>query len=85
MRLDHHDYDERDLLYLSAQGYEALRRRRTPARRATTVEHDEAGRAIAMTLVNVRWLLERNGELTITWPTGRVKAAELSEVLASAA
>jgi hypothetical protein len=40
---------------------------------------------IAMTLVNVRWLLERNGELTISWPTGRVKADELSGALASAA
>jgi hypothetical protein len=40
---------------------------------------------IAMTLVNVRWLLERNGEITITWPAGRIKAAELSEALASAA
>jgi hypothetical protein len=38
-----------------------------------------------MTLVNVPWLLERKGELTITWPTGRVKADELSEALASAA
>jgi hypothetical protein len=40
---------------------------------------------IAMTLVNVRLLLERNGELTIIGPAGRVKAAELSEALASSA
>jgi hypothetical protein len=40
---------------------------------------------VAMTLVNVRWLLERDGELTITWPTGHVKADELVEALASAA
>jgi len=40
---------------------------------------------MAMTLVNVRWVLERNGELRITWPTGRVRADELSEALASAA
>jgi hypothetical protein len=38
-----------------------------------------------MTLVNVRWLLQRNGELTITWPAGRVRADEHSEALASAA
>jgi hypothetical protein len=37
-----------------------------------------------MTLVNVRWLLEGNAERTITQPTGRVKADELSEALVSA-
>jgi hypothetical protein len=40
---------------------------------------------IAMTLVNVRWLLGRDGELTITWPAGHVQADELAAVLASAA
>jgi hypothetical protein len=40
---------------------------------------------IAMTLVNVRWLLDRDGELTITWPAGLVQADELAAVLASAA
>jgi hypothetical protein len=35
--------------------------------------------------VNVHWMLERDGELTITCPTGRVKAHELSEALATAA
>ena len=31
------------------------------------------------------WLLVRNGELTITWPPGRVNADELSEALDSTA
>jgi hypothetical protein len=38
-----------------------------------------------MTLVNVRWLLERDGQLTITWPAGHVQADELAPALASAA
>lgn len=49
------------------------------------VEYDESGRVIAMTLVNVRFVLKQNGELTITWPTGHVGADELAEALASAA
>jgi len=31
-------------------------------------EYDVSGRVTAMTLVNVCWLLERDGELKITWP-----------------
>lgn len=38
-----------------------------------------------MTLVNVKWLLDRDGELTITWPSGHVRADELAEALTSAA
>lgn len=86
IRFDHHDYDERgDVLYLSVKGYEGPPATAYASPEGHNVEYDEAGRVIAMTLVNVRWLLERNGELTITWPTGRVKADELSEALPSAA
>ena len=82
---DHHDYDERgDVLYLSVEGYEGPPATAYASPEGHNVEYDEAGRVIAMTLVNVRWLLERNRELTITWPTGRVRAEELSEALASA-
>jgi hypothetical protein len=38
-----------------------------------------------MTLVSAQWLLDRDGELTITWPSGHVKADELAAALASAA
>ena len=48
-------------------------------------EYDGAGHVIGMTLVNVRWLLDRDGELMITWPAGHVRAAELAPALASAA
>jgi Polyketide cyclase / dehydrase and lipid transport len=49
------------------------------------VEYDAAGQLVGMTLVNVRWLLERDGQLTITWPAGHVQADELAPALASAA
>jgi hypothetical protein len=35
-----------------------------------------------MTLVNVRWLLERDGELTITWRASHVTADELAGAIA---
>jgi hypothetical protein len=38
----------------------------------------------ALTLVNVRWLLDPDGKLTITWPAG-LSAEELAPVLQIAA
>lgn len=86
IEFEHHDYDERaDVLYLTVAGYEG-----PPAEAEVTpeghgIEYDEQRRAIAMTLTNVKWLLDRDGELTISWPSGLVKAAELAEALVSAA
>jgi hypothetical protein len=40
---------------------------------------------IQMTLVNLKWLLERDGELRITWPDGHLTHDALSNVLAAAA
>lgn len=83
---DHHRYDERgDVLYLSVDGYEG-----PPADALTTaeghnVEYDEAGRVAAMTLTNVRWLLERDGDVTITWPIGHVSEDQLAPALHPAA
>jgi hypothetical protein len=86
IKIDRHDYDERgDVLYLSVEGYEGPPAMAYASPEGHNVEYDTAGRVIGMTLVNVRWLLERKGELTITWPTGRVQADDLSEVLTSAA
>ncbi len=86
IRFDHHHYDARgDVLYLSIEGYEGPPATGYASPEAHNIEYDESGRVAAMTLVNVRWLLDRNGELTISWPAGRVKADELSEALGSAA
>ena len=84
----HHHYDDRgDVLYLSVAGYDGSAP--SPHADATPeghgVEYDENWRVIAMTLVNVKWLLERDGELKITWPEGHITADQLSPILASAA
>lgn len=80
-----HEYDERgDVLYLSVgDPREAPRTIATPEGHG--IDYDESGVVIGMVLVNVRWLLERDGELTITWPAGHVKADELAEALLPAA
>lgn len=83
---EHHEYDERgDVLYLTAEGHSGNPARAFASPEGHNLEYDESGRVVAMTLVNVRWLLDRDGELTITWPTGHVHADELASVLAPAA
>jgi YD repeat-containing protein len=84
-----HHYDDRgDVLYLNAEGYERFGGV-PPAGYETAeghhVEYDEAGRVVSIVLINVRWLLERDGEITITWPPGHVKATELAAALQPAA
>jgi uncharacterized protein YuzE len=62
------EYDDRgDVLYLSAGAP------REPARTLETIEghvvdYDESGRVIGMVLLNVRWTLQRDGELRVTLP-----------------
>lgn len=81
---DHHHYDERgDVLYLNvgepraeASGIE------TPEGHG--IHDDEQGAVIGLTLLNVRWTLEREGEITITWPDEHVAADALGPVLAAA-
>jgi hypothetical protein len=85
IEFEHLVYDERaDALYLTVAGYEG-----PLAEAAATAEGHESSttrrRVIAMTFVNVKWLLDGDGELTISWPARRVKADELCEALASAA
>jgi|SRR5215207_3643233 len=55
IRFDHHDYDERgDVLYLSVEGYDGPPATVYASPEGHNVESDDAGRVIAMTLVNVR-------------------------------
>jgi uncharacterized protein YuzE len=82
----HHHYDRRgDVLYLSVTGYEGPPASAFATPEGRNVEYDANGRVVAMTLTNVRWLLDRDGEIEITWPAGHVSADELSEALQSAA
>ncbi len=86
IRFDHHEYDERgDVLYVSVAEYEGPPARAVASTEGHNVEFDASGRVVGMTLVNVRWLLERDGEVTITWPTGHVRADDLAPALAPAA
>jgi YD repeat-containing protein len=85
----YHHYDDRgDVLYLNAEGYERYGGVPPVAYASPeghSIEYDEEGRLISIVLINVRWLLERDGEITITWPQGHVKATELASVLQPAA
>ncbi len=92
--------DEGDVLYLDVLGYEGGLAGAHISAEGHGVEFDEAGRVVAMTIVNVRRYLERDGVLTITLlaadlsprelaalesPTARVSEAELAPALQSAA
>lgn len=84
IEFDHHHYDERgDVLYLNAgEPREQAHGLETPEGHA--VHYDESWTVIGLTLLNVRWTLEREGELTLTWPVAHVAADTLSPVLAAA-
>jgi uncharacterized protein YuzE len=84
IEFEHHVYDERaDVLYLTVAGYEDLPAGADATPEGHGIEYDEKQKVIAMTLVNVKWLLDRDGELTITWPCEHVNADELAAALAS--
>ena len=83
-----HSYDDRgDVLYVDVEGYSY--RGLPPDAYASPeghgIEFDDQGNVVAMTLVNVRWLMDRDGELRITGPDGRVTRDSRSEVLGLAA
>ena len=83
-----HEYDARaDVLYLSIAGYDAggLPPRGYGSPEGHGIEFDEDWKVIAMTLVNVKRLIVRDGELRITWPDGHVTRDAPSHVLAAAA
>jgi uncharacterized protein YuzE len=81
IEFDHVDYDaDGDVLYLS------LGEPREPADSYGTIEghnvrYDETRRVIALTLVNAKWLLERDGEVRVTIPN-RVSADALAPAMA---
>ncbi len=89
IEFEHHHYDARgDVLYLNVAGYErygGLPPAAHPTPEGHNVEYDERGRVISLVLVNVRWLLEREGELQLTWPAAHLKAADLDAALPSVA
>jgi uncharacterized protein YuzE len=81
---DQHEYDDRgDVLYLRAEAPRpAARTLATPGGHA--VDYDDAGVVIGMVLVNARFLLERDGAVTVTVAPDRVVAAQLAPALVAA-
>jgi hypothetical protein len=82
---EQHDYDARgDVLYLNTVRHDGSSPpfRALPTPEGHNVEYDEDGRVTSLILVNVRALLERDGELTISWPPARLAPDQLAEVLA---
>jgi uncharacterized protein YuzE len=86
INFDYHDYDERgDTLYLHV----GRPRAQAPANaletpEGHTVEYGDDGTVIGLELLNVRWTLERQRSLTVTWPPADLPAEQLSSILAPA-
>jgi len=80
LKFDHVDYDaDGDVLYLS------VGEPREAAESFGTVEghnvrYDEIGQVIGLTLVNAKWILERDGEVRVTIPN-RVSAEALAPAM----
>jgi uncharacterized protein YuzE len=81
---DQHEYDERgDVLYLSV-GAPRASFRTIATSEGHAVDYDESGVVIGMVLVNVRFLLDRDGALTVTPPPDRVLPAKIESALIAA-
>jgi uncharacterized protein YuzE len=49
------------------------------------LRYDASGQLVGLTIVNARWLLERDGEIVVTPPALHLGAADLAPALAGAA
>jgi uncharacterized protein YuzE len=78
LEFDHVVYDEKaDVLYLSVgEPQEAARQEATPE--GHVVRYDDRGNVIGITLVNAKWLVERDGKIELTV---QVDAGELTPAL----
>lgn len=71
VRIGNHEFDdvlfdaERDVLYMH-KGKPAPARETIPTPEGHAVMLDEKGEIIGVTVVNARWLAERDGQVTIT-------------------
>jgi hypothetical protein len=63
--------------------WEAARRSLTAAE-GHHVEYDELGNVVGLVLLNVRRILDRDGELSLTWPPAHLAAGALEPALAVA-
>jgi uncharacterized protein YuzE len=82
---EHHHYDPRgDVLYLSVVHYEGPPAKAFSTPEGHNIEYDETGAVIGMTLVNVRFILDRDGMLTLSLPPEQLAADALAPVLVAA-
>lgn len=78
---DDYEYDAQgDVLYLSA-GVPKESARTLPTPEGHAVDYNEDGAVIGMVLVNVRFLLDRDGAVTVTIPPDRLVAAQIEPAL----
>lgn len=83
---DNVHYDERgDVLYLNV-GKPRLAARTLETAEGHAVHYDERGNVVGVTLLNVKWTLDREGELRLTWPEAEahVSAEQLDVALTPA-
>jgi uncharacterized protein YuzE len=86
IEFENHSYDERgDVLYVDTTNYAGHPADADATPEGHGIEWDENGNVVAMTLVNVRWLIERDGDLRITWPDGHMTHDPAPQVLVAAA
>jgi uncharacterized protein YuzE len=86
LTFDHASYDEQgDVLYLRiGQREAAADSEQTPE--GHVMRFDAAGKIIGLTIINAKWLLERNGELIVTLPEQvHVAPAAIEAAFAAAA
>lgn len=84
LTFDSASYDEQgDVLYLHVgDRHAAADGEKTPEGHALRFDAD--GRIIGLTIINARWLLERDGEIVVTLPEQvRVESATLQPLLAT--
>jgi len=83
--LDHADYDaEGDVLYLHVGAPQEAEGEETPEGHVLRYQPGTR-RIVGLTVMNARWLLDRDGRLTITIPeTVEASADELAAALAAA-
>jgi uncharacterized protein YuzE len=85
IEFDHHAYDERgDLLYVSV-GEPRVPAETDAMPEGHAIDFDADDNVVGMVLVNLRFLVNRDGELRITWLDGHVSRDERSVVFAAAA
>jgi uncharacterized protein YuzE len=84
IEFDHIHYDDRgDVLYLSVgKPREPTEAFETPE--GHNVEYDKEGKVMGLVLYGVRHALDRDGEVSLTWPPSHLGAIALEPALAAA-